>query len=74
MTLTEKHVSGLTLRMLAATGKMDDAKRCALEGLYALAERDLEWVSFLKEKHGIDIDYPKLRALYEEAERAIKKY
>lgn len=76
MTLTDKQVAGLTLRMLSATPKMEDAKRCALEGLYALAERDLEWVNFLKEKHGIslDIEYTKLSALYQQAEVTIKNY
>lgn len=76
MTLSDKHVAGLTLKMLGATGKMDEAKRCALEGLYALAQRDLEWVEFLKEKHGInlDVDYTKLRAQYQQAEVVIKNY
>lgn len=74
MTLSDKQVAGLTLAMLGKTGNMSTAKECALEGLYALAQRDLEWVNFLRETHGIEIDYSKIRALYQEAETAIKKY
>lgn len=75
MNLTDKHVAGLTLRMLGVTGKMEEAKRCSLEALYALSERDLEWVKYLKENHGIEFDYNgKLRNLYIEAQNAIKNY
>lgn len=75
MTLTEKQVSGLTLSMLGRASNMAVAKDCALEGLYALAQRDIEWVKYLKEAHGIDFDYNrKLKPLYAEAENAIKKY
>jgi len=74
MTLKDKQVAGLTLRMLSRTGNMGTAKECAVEGLYALAERDLEWVNYLKETHGIDFDYAKLRNLYVEAENVIKNY
>ena len=74
MTLTDKQVAGLTLRMLAATPKMEDARKCAIEGLHALAERDLEWINFLKEKHGIDVDYSKLSSLYKQAEMTIRNY
>lgn len=75
MNLTEKQVSGLTLSMLAKTGNIGTAKDCALEGLYALAQRDLEWVKYLRETHGIEFDYNgKLKNLYSEAEAAIKSY
>lgn len=74
MELTDKHVAGLTLRMLGATGKMEDSKRCATEALYTLADRDAEWVKFIKEKHGIDIDFAPLRRQYEQAIEVIKNY
>lgn len=75
MNLTDKQVAGFTLSMLAKTGNIAVAKECALEGLYALAQRDLEWVKYLRETHGIEFDYNgKLRALYTEAENAIKNY
>lgn len=75
MNLTEKQVAGLTLSMLAKTANMATAKECSLEALYALAQRDLEWVKYLRETHGIEFDYNgKLKGLYTEAEKAIKKY
>ena len=74
MNLTEKHVAGLTLKMLSKTGNLGSAKECALEGLYSLAERDLEWVNFVKEKYGIDIDYVRIKNQYQQAEVVIKNY
>ena len=74
MELKEKHVKGLTLSMLSKTNQMDTAKQCTIEGLYALAQRDREWVDFVKEKYNIDVDYAPLRAQYEQAIEAVKKY
>lgn len=74
MNLTDKHVAGLTLRMLGATGKMEDAKRCAAEALYTLADRDVEWVNFIKEKYGTDFDFSPIRKQYEEAVETVKRY
>ena len=74
MELTDKHVAGLTLRMLGATSKMEDAKRCATESLYALADRDVEWVNFVKEKYNIDIDFAPIRKQYEKAIEVVKNY
>lgn len=74
MNLSDKHAAGLTLRMLGATAKMEDAKRCATEALYLLADRDVEWVNFLKEKYNIDFDFTPIRKQYEEAIEVVKKY
>lgn len=74
MELKDKHVSGLTLKILGIVGKMEETKRCSIEVLRTLAERDLEWVEFMKEKHNIDIDYAKIRAQYEEAINVVKRY
>lgn len=67
MNLTDKQVGGLTLRMLAATAKMPDAKACAVAALQEMAQRDREWVDFIKEKYGIDYDFAPLRSQYEAA-------
>ena len=74
MNLTDKHAAGLTLRMLSATPKMEEAKRCAVETLYILADRDVQWVNFIKEKYGIDFDFTPIRKQYEEAIEVVKKY
>jgi hypothetical protein len=74
MNLTERYVAGLTLSMLAKVANKDTAKQCAIQGLNALAERDLEWVKFIKETYNIEIDYEKILAQYKEAKRAIDKY
>ena len=74
MNLTDKHAAGLTLRMLGATGKLEDAKRCATETLYVLADRDVEWVNFIKEKYGVDFDFAPIRRQYEEAIEVVKRY
>lgn len=74
MNLTDKHAAGLTLKMLASTQKMEDAKRCATETLYMLADRDVEWVNFLKNKYNIDFDFAPIRRQYEQAIDAVKKY
>jgi len=74
MNLTDKHAAGLTLKMLAATAKMEDAKRCAVEALHILADRDVEWIKFLKEKYNIDFDFSPIRRQYEEAIEVVKKY
>ena len=74
MNLTDKHAAGLTLRMLGATPKMEDAKRCAVETLYVLADRDVQWVNFIKEKYGVDFDFAPIRKQYEEAIEVVKKY
>jgi len=74
MELKEKYVAGLTIKILNIFGKMEETKRCSIEVLRILAERDLEWVEFMKEKYNIDIDYAKIRAQYEEAINAVKHY
>lgn len=74
MELTDKQVSGLALKMLGHTNNMPTAKSCTIESLYALAERDVEWVKFIKEKYGVEHDFSKTRALYEQAINAVKHY
>jgi hypothetical protein len=74
MELKDKHVSGLAIKMLGHTNNMPAAKACTTEALYALAERDVEWVNFIKEKYGVEYDFSKTRSLYEQAIQAIKQY
>lgn len=74
MNLTDKHAAGLTLRMLGKAGSMPTAKECAVETLYVLAERDVQWVEFLKEKYNIDFEFAPIRSQYEEAVRVIKNF
>lgn len=77
MNLTDKQVSALTLRMLAATGNLNTAKECASAALQELSDRDAEWIKFLKDQYNIDVDSAvlnRLTALYTEAQNAIKKY
>jgi hypothetical protein len=74
MNLTEKYVAGLTLSMLAKVANKETAKQCAIEGLNTLAERDGEWVKFIKETYNIEIDYEKILAQYREAKKAVNNY
>lgn len=74
MNLTDKQVGGLTLKMLSITPKMNEAKECAVVSLQHMAERDREWVDYIKEKHGIDFDFAPLRGQYEQAINTVRGF
>lgn len=74
MNLTDKQVGGLTLKMLSITPKMNEAKGCAVAALYALADRDVQWVNFIKDKYGIEFDFTQIRNQYEEAIKTVNGF
>ena len=77
MTLTDKQTAALTLKMLACTTNLDTAKECAIAALQELADRDAEWIKFVKDQYNVDVDpgvRNRLNALYAEAQNTIKKF
>lgn len=74
MTVSEKYVSGLTLKLVAHVPNLEIAKKCSIEMLEVLAERDKEWCEWLLNNYNVNVEYDKLRALYNEAKKAVNRY
>lgn len=74
MTLTEKHVSGLTLKLLSKINNKDVAKNCSIDMLNVLEERDQEWCDWLKANFNISVEMNQLNSLYKEAKKAVNLY
>lgn len=74
MTLSEKYVSGLTLKVLSHVQNKDAAKNCSIDILNMMLERDREWIQWLADNYNISFDEKLLEALYKEAKKAVNSY